>query len=97
MRLSKQIKLLEQEINLQKAELFDDYTALKQKLGTTPNLLKGFLWGLSLGFLIIAPKIKHLSKPDAPKSHPKTPATKHKDTSLQRILLASLPGLIKLL
>lgn len=99
MRLSKQIKLLEQEINLQKAELFNDYAALKQQLGTTPNLLKGFLWGLSLGFLIIAPKIKHLSKakPDAPISHSEKSTSKHKEISLQRFLLTSLPGLIKFL
>jgi hypothetical protein len=99
MSLAKQIKQLEHEITLEKAQLFVDYAVLKQKLGTKPNLLKGFLWGLSLGFLIIAPKIKHKTrvKPNPSAPHPEESSAKHKEISLQRFLLTSLSGLIKLL
>ncbi len=95
-QLTKQIKLLEHEIDLEKAQLFQDYAVLREKIGTTPNLIKGFLWGLSLGFLVIAPKLKHTSS-EGKKVTKHSLKKQPKEPSIHRLLLGSLPTLLKFL
>jgi hypothetical protein len=100
-RLHKQIMHLDWEIERQKKQLAEDYGDLKDQLGATPNLFKGFLWGFAFGFLVIAPKIKHLTTAEKKSLKSRRSKTRGKEASkegpVQKFLLASLPGIIKLL